>query len=78
MPMGELSDPLWAVISERGCEASSLTYDEAIEQMRRLDGEKVHGTCIVTAEAARHLTPAKTEEHRNSSARQPANTHGKA
>ena len=75
--MSELDERLWAVISERGCEASGLNHDEAIALLRRLDRQKVHGTCIVTTKAARHLTPAKTEE-RSSSSRQPAKTHGKA
>ena len=45
----------WAVISEHGCEADDLTYDEAVELMRRLKDERVHGLCIVTNEAARHF-----------------------
>ena len=71
--MGELGEPRWAVISERGCEASTLNYDEATRLLRRLDGEKVHGACIVTAEAARHLAPAKVEARR--STQQPSKTH---
>lgn len=71
--MSELNDPRWAVISERGCEASSLGYDEAVRLLRRLDGEKVHGLCIVTAEAARLLAPAKTDA-RPDSAQQPSKT----
>lgn len=45
----------WAVISERGSEATDLTYDEAQELMRRLTAEGVHGLCVVTNEAARHF-----------------------
>ncbi len=63
--MGELNEPLWGVISERGCEAVGLSYNEAAKLLRRLDGEKVHGLCIVTAEAGRHLAPAKTDERRS-------------
>ncbi|MBA3765819.1 MAG: hypothetical protein H0W99_02290 [Acidobacteria bacterium] len=73
--MGELSEPRWAVISERGCEASSLEYEEAIELLRRLVSEKVHGTCIITAEAARHLAPAKTQARRSTEL--PSKTHNK-
>lgn len=73
--MGELSEPRWAVISERGCEASGLNYEEAIELLRRLVGEKVSGTCIVTNEAARHLAPAKAKTR---GSQQPAKTHSKA
>jgi hypothetical protein len=73
--MGELGEPRWAVISERGCEASSLNYDEARELLRRLVDEKVHGTCIVTSEAARNLAPVKPKP---STSPQPAKTHSKA
>lgn len=71
--MSELGEPLWAVISERGCEALGLNYEGALKLLRRLVEEKVHATCIVTTEAARHLAPAKTEARRiSSSSRQPA------
>jgi hypothetical protein len=73
--MGELNEPLWAVISERGCEASGLNYDGALKLLRRLVEEKVHGTCIVTSEAASHLAPAKARMRRS---QQPAKTHSKA
>lgn len=53
--MSELMKRRWAVISEHGCEASGLTYDEAHALLRRLDDERVHGLCIVTDEAARHF-----------------------
>ena len=54
--MGELGEKLWAVVSERGCEASSLAYHEAAQLVSRLRGEKVAGLCIVTDAAARRLT----------------------
>ena len=54
--MGELGERRWGVISERGCEAAGLKYDEAVELVRRLAGESVHGLCIVTNEAARHIS----------------------
>ena len=53
--MSELGDRRWAVISERGCEASGMMYAEAAELVRKLEGEKVHGLCVVTIEAARHF-----------------------
>ena len=56
--MGELNERRWAVLSERGCETSSLTYDEALELVRKLKGEKVYGLSIVTNEAAQRLTRA--------------------
>ena len=57
--MGELSEKRWAVISERGCEASGMVYAEAAALMRQLDHEKVYGLCVVADTAARHLPPVK-------------------
>jgi hypothetical protein len=73
--MGELSEPRWAVISERGCEASSLKHDEAVALMHQLVGQKVHGTCVVTNNAARHLPPVKPFEPTTP---RPVKTHSKA
>lgn len=56
--MSELVEPRWAVISERGCEASGLKHDDALQLMRRLAQEKVYGLCIVTETAARRFAPA--------------------
>lgn len=60
--MGELGEPRWAVISERGCEASGLKHEEAVELMHRLVSRKVYGTCVVTNDAASHLSHVKTVE----------------
>ena len=54
--MSELSDKLWAVLSENGTEATGLTYGQALELMRSLQLEKVSGLSIITAEAARRAT----------------------
>ena len=54
--MSELHQQLWAVMSERGCEANNLDYDEAVETVRRLTAEKVHGMCIITNDAAHLLS----------------------
>jgi hypothetical protein len=51
--MSELREQRWSVVSERGCEASGVNYDEAAGLVRRLRGEKVHGLCIISDEAAR-------------------------
>lgn len=53
--MGELSEARWAVISERGCEASGMLYADAAELMQRLAKEKVYGLCVVTSDAARYI-----------------------
>jgi hypothetical protein len=54
--MSELSEKLWAVLSERGCESSGLTYAQALELMRSLQQEKVSGLSIITDAAARRAT----------------------
>lgn len=53
--MSELDEQRWAVISERGGEASGLGYAEARQLTRRLAGERVSGLCVVTDAAARRL-----------------------
>ena len=75
--MGELGERLWAVISERGCEASSLNHIEAVEMMRSLSVRKVSGLCIVTKEAASHLPLAKAVGPATPPP-QPVKTHSKA
>ena len=55
--MSELRERRWAVISERGCEASGLAHAEAARLVRKLAGERVSALCVVTDEAARHLPP---------------------
>jgi hypothetical protein len=52
----ELEMERWSVISERGCEASGLTHEEARRLVHRLGGEGRHGLCIVTDEAASRLS----------------------
>lgn len=48
----ELEQERWSVISERGCEASGLSHEEARRLVHRLGGEGRHGLCIITDEAA--------------------------
>jgi hypothetical protein len=62
--MSELREPRWSVVSERGCEASGVNYEEAAGLVGRLRAERVHGLCIISDEAARryaannnHSTP---------------------
>jgi hypothetical protein len=62
--MSELTEQLWAVLSERGCEASSLTYAQALELMRSLLQEKVSGLSIITDAAARRALPNKDSRPR--------------
>ena len=51
----DLQDELWAVLSERGCEATRLTHEEARRLVLKLASEGRHGLCIVTNEAAERL-----------------------
>jgi hypothetical protein len=62
--MSELTEPRWAVLSERGCEASALTYAQAAELMRALHREKVSGLSVITDEAARRAAPNSTSQTR--------------
>jgi hypothetical protein len=57
--MSELRERRWAVLSERGCEDSSLSYEEAAGLVARLKAERVSGLCVVTDAAAAHLPRAK-------------------
>lgn len=60
--MGELKEKIWAVISERGCEARGVDYTEAKRLVGRLKDERVSGLCVVTGTAARHVAPAQTNQ----------------
>ena len=51
----ELENSRWSVISERGCEAISLTHEEARRLVHRLGAEGRHGLCIITDEAASRM-----------------------
>jgi hypothetical protein len=55
--MNELNEKRWAVLSERGNEALSLTYAQALEMMRALQREKVSGLSVITDDAARRAAP---------------------
>ncbi len=57
--MGELGEKRWAVMSERGCEATRVTRAEAVELVRSLRAERVSGLCVITEHAASRLPSAK-------------------
>ena len=63
--VSELGSERWAVISERGCEATSLTHEDARRLVHRLAGEGRHGLCIVTDEAASRITAVKSSNASN-------------
>ncbi|MBV9926447.1 MAG: hypothetical protein JOZ96_15620 [Acidobacteria bacterium] len=57
--MSELRERRWAVLSERGCEDSGLSYEDAAGLVARLRAERVSGLCVVTDAAAAHLPRVK-------------------
>jgi hypothetical protein len=59
LSMSELNERRWAVLSERGCEDSGLSYAEAAGLISRLRGERVSGLCVITDAAAAHVPRAK-------------------
>lgn len=52
----ELEQPIWSVVSFDRCEASGLTYFEAVDRIATLEEEKVPGLCIITDDAAQRVT----------------------
>ncbi|PYS52182.1 MAG: hypothetical protein DMF68_02240 [Acidobacteria bacterium] len=64
--MSELNEKLWAVLSERGCEATDMTYMDAHQLMRQLVRERVSGLCVVTDEAARRALRNENQQSRKS------------
>jgi hypothetical protein len=54
--MSELTEQRWAVLSERGCEATGLTYAQAAELMRALMRERVSGLSVITDDAAQRAS----------------------
>jgi hypothetical protein len=66
--MSELTEKLWAVLSERGCESSGLSYAEALDLLRARHREKISGLSIITNEAARRAAPSTKTRTRQSNA----------
>ena len=63
----DLEQKRWSVISERGCEASSVTHEEARRLVHRLGAEGHHGLCIISDEAARRMNEnASVDSHATS------------
>lgn len=52
----ELGMEKWSVVSDRGCEASGLTHEDARRLVHRLAGEGRHGLCIMSDAAASRLS----------------------
>ena len=51
----DLEKEKWAVVSDRGCEATGLTHEDARRLVHRLAGEGRHGLCIMSDEAASRM-----------------------
>jgi hypothetical protein len=49
----DLGKEIWAVVSDRGCEATGLTHEDARRLVHRLAGEGRHGLCIISDDAGR-------------------------
>jgi hypothetical protein len=62
--MSELTERRWAVLSERGCEATGLSYVQAHEMMRALMREHVSGLSVITDDAARRATRNTNQQPR--------------
>lgn len=57
----DLEKEKWAVVSDRGCEATGLTHEDARRLVHRLAGEGRHGLCIMSDEAASRMTSGVAE-----------------
>ena len=58
----ELDNPSWSVISERGCEQTGLTHEDARHLVHHLATEGRHGLCIITDQAAARMRTARGRE----------------
>ncbi len=67
--MNELTERVWAVLSECGCIARNLVYEEATELVHKLAREETRGLCIVTNDVARRLP--ETEQCPDNSSSKP-------
>jgi uroporphyrinogen-III synthase len=74
MRMSELREKRWSVVSERGCEASSVNYEEAAKLVARLRADKIHGLCIISDEAARRYASNNNHSKPNATEAKPAAT----
>lgn len=51
----EFSEWLWSVVTYESVAVSNLTYNEALDWVKKLDEQKMSGLCIVTDEAAARI-----------------------
>jgi hypothetical protein len=76
--MSELNEGRWAVLSERGCEDSGLSYEEAAATVARLRAERVSGLCVITDAAAAHVPRAKKTASKSSGNSKPRRSRKKS
>jgi hypothetical protein len=62
--MSELTEERWSVLSERGVEATAVSYRQAAEVMRSLMREKISGLSVITDDAARRVAPTANTQPR--------------
>ena len=55
-PASELDLPQWSLVSFEECEASGLTYAQAVALLEEKDAAGVYGLCIITDQAAAKIT----------------------
>ncbi|MFN2453171.1 MAG: hypothetical protein ABR577_03025 [Pyrinomonadaceae bacterium] len=67
--MSELTQKSWSVLSERGCEASGVTYEEAARMVGDLTRAKIYGLCVITNDAAQRHTQASQQSSAKQAAR---------
>ncbi len=74
--MSELNEARWSVLSERGCEASRLSYPAATQLIAQLRRDQIFGLSIITDEAAHRLNhkpaPSKPPAQRRTTRRKQA------
>lgn len=58
VPVTELNEPRWAVISFDKVEAGNLAYADAARLLADLDKKGVTGLCVVTDQTASRLAAA--------------------
>lgn len=51
----EYSERHWSVVTYESVAVSNLTYDEALDWVKKLDEQKISGLCIVTDTAAQRI-----------------------
>ncbi len=51
----ELDVPQWSVVSFDNREGSGLTYQSAVDLLKKKEAEGVYGLCIITDQAAERM-----------------------